>query len=81
VGVAQDQPHEDAADLRHGQADEVLVAGCGSPFAACASPARASMDRVMWAFQARQRQYSGTAGRVENCQIGVFLAYATDRGP
>ncbi|MEU4089046.1 IS701 family transposase, partial [Streptomyces aureus] len=27
-----------------------------------------------------QRQYSGTAGRTENCQIGVFLAYATDRG-
>jgi SRSO17 transposase len=23
------------------------------------------------------RQYSGTAGRIENCQIGVFLAYAT----
>lgn len=22
-----------------------------------------------------QRQYSGTAGRIENCQIGVFLAY------
>jgi len=27
-----------------------------------------------------QRQYSGTAGRVENCQIGVFLAYATPSG-
>jgi SRSO17 transposase len=27
-----------------------------------------------------QRQYSGTAGRTENCQIGVFLAYATGRG-
>jgi SRSO17 transposase len=27
-----------------------------------------------------QRQYSGTAGRVENCQIGVFLAYASARG-
>jgi SRSO17 transposase len=27
-----------------------------------------------------QRQYSGTAGRVENCQIGTFLAYASDRG-
>jgi SRSO17 transposase len=27
-----------------------------------------------------KRQYSGTAGRVENCQIGVFLAYATSRG-
>jgi SRSO17 transposase len=26
------------------------------------------------------RQYSGTAGKVENCQIGVFLAYATPRG-
>jgi SRSO17 transposase len=27
-----------------------------------------------------QRQYSGTAGRVENCQIGAFLAYASQRG-
>jgi SRSO17 transposase len=27
-----------------------------------------------------QRQYSGTAGRVENCQVGVFLAYYTARG-
>jgi SRSO17 transposase len=26
------------------------------------------------------RQYSGTAGRVENCQIGVFLAYGTRSG-
>jgi SRSO17 transposase len=26
------------------------------------------------------RQYSGTAGRVENCQIGVFLAYASAKG-
>jgi len=26
------------------------------------------------------RQYSGTAGRVENCQIGVFLGYATHKG-
>jgi SRSO17 transposase len=27
-----------------------------------------------------QRQYSGTAGRVENCQLGVFLAYAGPKG-
>jgi SRSO17 transposase len=27
-----------------------------------------------------QRQYSGTAGRIENCQIGVFLAYQGARG-
>jgi SRSO17 transposase len=26
------------------------------------------------------RQYSGTAGRIENCQVGVFLGYATRRG-
>src|SRR6266536_1097392 len=26
------------------------------------------------------RQYSGTAGKIENCQIGVFLAYASLRG-
>lgn len=27
-----------------------------------------------------KRQYSGTAGRVENCQIGVFLGYASEKG-
>lgn len=27
-----------------------------------------------------QRQYSGAAGRIDNCQIGVFLAFAGRRG-
>jgi SRSO17 transposase len=27
-----------------------------------------------------QRQYSGTAGRIESCQVGVFLAYRSGRG-
>jgi SRSO17 transposase len=27
-----------------------------------------------------QRQYSGTAGRTKNCQVGVFLAYASPHG-
>jgi SRSO17 transposase len=27
-----------------------------------------------------KRQYSGTAGKVENCQIGTFLSYATGKG-
>jgi SRSO17 transposase len=27
-----------------------------------------------------QRQYSGTAGRIENCQIGAFVAYRSGRG-
>jgi SRSO17 transposase len=27
-----------------------------------------------------KRQYTGTAGRVENCQVGVFLSYASHHG-
>lgn len=27
-----------------------------------------------------KRQYSGTAGKVDNCQIGTFLAYVSSRG-
>jgi SRSO17 transposase len=27
-----------------------------------------------------QRQHSGTAGKVDNCQLGVFLAYASAKG-
>jgi SRSO17 transposase len=27
-----------------------------------------------------QRQYTGTAGKVTNCQVGVFLAYASAKG-
>jgi len=27
-----------------------------------------------------KRQYSGTAGRIENCQIGVFLSYTSEKG-
>ncbi|MFF4666082.1 transposase [Streptomyces sp. NPDC001282] len=27
-----------------------------------------------------QRQYTGTAGRIENARVGVFLAHATSRG-
>ncbi len=27
-----------------------------------------------------KRQYSGTTGKIENCQIGVFLSYASEKG-
>ena len=27
-----------------------------------------------------KRQYSGTAGRIENCQVAVFLGYASRHG-
>jgi hypothetical protein len=47
-----------AADLRWRAAGHARVAGAGSPFAARAraadSQARASIDKVMWAYQARQ---------------------------
>jgi SRSO17 transposase len=26
------------------------------------------------------RQYTGTAGRIENAQVGVFMAYASEKG-
>ena len=26
------------------------------------------------------RQYSGTSGKVANCQVGVFLAWASEQG-
>lgn len=26
------------------------------------------------------RQYTGTAGRIENAQVGVFVAYASEKG-
>src|SRR5919107_2582546 len=26
------------------------------------------------------RQYTGTTGKIDNCQVGVFCAYATDAG-
>jgi SRSO17 transposase len=26
-----------------------------------------------------QRQYTGTTGKIDNCQLGVFLAYASQR--
>jgi SRSO17 transposase len=26
------------------------------------------------------RQYTGTTGKIDNCQVGVFLAYATGAG-
>jgi SRSO17 transposase len=27
-----------------------------------------------------QRQYTGTAGRIENCQVAVYLTYGAPRG-
>jgi SRSO17 transposase len=39
------------------------------------------MIRVMFSHSAGvERQSSGTAGRIENSQIGVFLGYAGKRG-
>ncbi|MFD5480495.1 transposase [Streptomyces hawaiiensis] len=27
-----------------------------------------------------QRQYTGTSGKIDNCQLGVFLAYVSSAG-
>jgi SRSO17 transposase len=43
-----------------------------------AAPTASSGSRHLTAHSARQ--YSSTAGRVENCQIGVFLSHASPAG-
>lgn len=57
VGVSQDQVHEQPPDFGYRVADHVLIVGPYSPFAASvfvpASQARASIDKVAWAYQAR----------------------------
>jgi hypothetical protein len=56
--VALDQGDQQAADLGQGVTDHARVAGADPLFTAsallAASQARASMDKVMWAYQARQ---------------------------
>jgi SRSO17 transposase len=32
-----------------------------------------------WRCSTSTRQYSGTAGKIDNCQLGGFLAYASPR--
>lgn len=49
------------------------------------SPAIGVLDETGFLKQGKnsvgvKRQYSSTAGRLENCQTGVFLGYATDKG-
>jgi hypothetical protein len=52
-----DQADQQAADLGQRVPDHARVAGADPPFSAwarlAASQARASMDKVMWAYQAR----------------------------
>jgi hypothetical protein len=56
-GVPLDQAGQQAADLRQGATDHARVAGADPPFTAWAllpaSQASASIDKVMWAYQAR----------------------------
>jgi hypothetical protein len=55
-----DQADQQAADLRYRVADHARVAGADPHFSAgallAASQASASMDKVMWAYQARQER-------------------------
>ena len=57
VGVSRDQMHEQPLDLGYRVADHALIIGSDSPFTASvfapASQASASIDKVMWAYQAR----------------------------
>lgn len=56
-----------------------VVAGLGDPDAVLIADETGFLKKGVKSAGV-QRQYSGTAGRTENCQIGVFLAYASARG-
>lgn len=67
------------ADAVRDDLRDVVVAALGDPAGVLV------VDETGFLKQGRKsvgvkRQYSGTAGRIENCQIGVFLAYASAKG-
>jgi SRSO17 transposase len=56
-----------------------VVAHLGSPGAVLVVDETGDVKKGL-ASAGVQRQYSGTAGRVENCQVAVFLSYASPAG-
>ncbi|WP_460697455.1 IS701 family transposase [Nocardia thraciensis] len=58
---------------------DYVVAHLGDPEAVLAGDETGFLKKGMKSAGV-QRQYSGTAGRTENCRIGVFLAYASKHG-
>lgn len=67
-------PDEVRDDVR-----DLVVAGLGDAHAVLVADETGFLKKGTRSARV-QRQYSSTAGRTENCQIGVFLAYASAHG-
>jgi SRSO17 transposase len=67
-------PHAVRDDLR-----SYVVEHLGEPTAVLAADETGFLKKGLRSAGV-QRQYSGTAGRTENCQIGTFLCYVSSRG-
>lgn len=71
-----------AAELQRFVAEELLPQGAGEGIA---TDGVFTLDSTGFAKRGKRsagvaRQYSGTLGKVDTCQIGVFLGYVTARG-
>jgi SRSO17 transposase len=68
-------------DAARGDVRDMLVAGLEDPHAVLVADETGDLKKCV-ATVGVQRQYTGTAGRIENAQVTVLLAYASLRtGP
>ena len=67
------------ADAARDRVREYVVEELGSPDAVLIVDETGFVKKGLHSAGVK-RQYSGTAGRIENSQVGVFLGYASDKG-
>jgi SRSO17 transposase len=67
------------ADVARDRVREYVVEELGSPDAVLIVDETGFVKKGVHSAGVK-RQYSGTAGRIENSQVGVFLGYASDKG-
>jgi SRSO17 transposase len=67
------------ADAARDRVREYVVEALGSPDAVLIVDETGFVKKGVHSAGVK-RQYSGTAGRIENSQVGVFLCYASDKG-
>ncbi|HEY5214688.1 MAG TPA: IS701 family transposase [Acidobacteriaceae bacterium] len=67
------------ADAARDRVREYVVEALGSPEAVLIVDETGFVKKGVHSAGVK-RQYSGTAGRIENSQVGVFLCYASDKG-
>jgi SRSO17 transposase len=67
------------ADAARDQVREYVLEELSDPEAVRIADETGSLKKGLHSVGVK-RQYTGTAGRIENSQVGLFLCYATNRG-